>query len=404
MRPRRLAGLTSDDVLIVHNANPAHTHARLGRRPAQGRAQFVYLGTMLDETAALADWVLPVDSPLESWGDYEPVTRRPQPDAADDGRASSTRGRPATCCWTSPGRRAGRSTPAERTSRSWLRRRWADRRARRSGRAVLAGRAAPGRRLGGAVRAAERRRSEAASSPPRPPTPGGGRRRPVALAQHHALRRPHRQPRLDAGGARPGQLRRLGQPDRHPSRTWRSGWAWPTATWSSCATSAGARARRPRASRTTWPAGVAALAFGQGHTRWGAMPTARGANAFALLGDGRVRPGERPQDRARARAGLDVSPRRTSTAARSLQWVRAVGGARHEARRGRRADPAAAGGLRPEPRPLPAARVQGAPLGDGDRPAPLHRLRGLRGGLLRGEQPPRRGPEQRAPRAARWPG
>ena len=31
---------------------------------------------MMDETAALADWVLPIDSPLESWGDYEPVTRR----------------------------------------------------------------------------------------------------------------------------------------------------------------------------------------------------------------------------------------------------------------------------------------------------------------------------------------
>ena len=29
---------------------------------------------MMDETAALADWVLPIDSPLESWGDYQPVT------------------------------------------------------------------------------------------------------------------------------------------------------------------------------------------------------------------------------------------------------------------------------------------------------------------------------------------
>ncbi len=32
----------------------------------------VYLGTMPDETAELASWVLPIDSPLESWGDYEP--------------------------------------------------------------------------------------------------------------------------------------------------------------------------------------------------------------------------------------------------------------------------------------------------------------------------------------------
>jgi anaerobic selenocysteine-containing dehydrogenase len=29
---------------------------------------------MLNETAAMADWVLPVLSPLEAWGDYEPWT------------------------------------------------------------------------------------------------------------------------------------------------------------------------------------------------------------------------------------------------------------------------------------------------------------------------------------------
>ncbi len=68
---RALAGLTSDDVLIVHNANPAHTMpaAAADLRKA---GLLVCLGTMLDETAALADFVLPIDSPLESWGDYEP--------------------------------------------------------------------------------------------------------------------------------------------------------------------------------------------------------------------------------------------------------------------------------------------------------------------------------------------
>ncbi len=64
-------GLTSDDVLIVHSANPAFTlpGAAEGIRRA---GSVVYLGTMLDETAELATWVLPIDSPLEAWGDYEP--------------------------------------------------------------------------------------------------------------------------------------------------------------------------------------------------------------------------------------------------------------------------------------------------------------------------------------------
>ena len=68
-----LADLTSDDVLIVHQTNPAyslpHLAAQLGRV-----GHLVYLGTMLNETARMAQWVLPVHSPLEAWGDYEPWT------------------------------------------------------------------------------------------------------------------------------------------------------------------------------------------------------------------------------------------------------------------------------------------------------------------------------------------
>jgi Fe-S-cluster-containing dehydrogenase component/anaerobic selenocysteine-containing dehydrogenase len=68
-----LAHLTPDDVLIVHNANLAYSikgapdHIRRAK-------MLVYMGTMLDETAKLAKWRLPLDSPLESWGDYEPQT------------------------------------------------------------------------------------------------------------------------------------------------------------------------------------------------------------------------------------------------------------------------------------------------------------------------------------------
>jgi len=61
-----------DDLLIVHNANPAYAAPGLAEQIRRA-GTIVYLGTMNDETATLADWVLPIDSPLESWGDYEPV-------------------------------------------------------------------------------------------------------------------------------------------------------------------------------------------------------------------------------------------------------------------------------------------------------------------------------------------
>jgi molybdopterin-containing oxidoreductase family iron-sulfur binding subunit len=67
-----LSALTSASTLIVHNCNPAYTLT--GACEAIAKAGLVvYLGTMLDETAQLAHWVLPIDSPLESWGDSEPV-------------------------------------------------------------------------------------------------------------------------------------------------------------------------------------------------------------------------------------------------------------------------------------------------------------------------------------------
>ena len=66
-----LSELTADDMLIVHNSNPAYSLS--GASEHMRRAgMVVYLGTMPDETAELASWVLPIDSPLESWGDYEP--------------------------------------------------------------------------------------------------------------------------------------------------------------------------------------------------------------------------------------------------------------------------------------------------------------------------------------------
>ncbi len=70
---QEISSLISDDVLIVHQCNPVYSLP--GCEAAIAKAgMVVYLGTMQDETARLAQWALPLDHPLESWGDYEPYT------------------------------------------------------------------------------------------------------------------------------------------------------------------------------------------------------------------------------------------------------------------------------------------------------------------------------------------
>jgi len=70
---RFLNGITERDVVVVHQANIAFTHPGAAERLRRAAA-VIYLGTLPDETAQIADWVLPVDYPLESWGDYEPYS------------------------------------------------------------------------------------------------------------------------------------------------------------------------------------------------------------------------------------------------------------------------------------------------------------------------------------------
>jgi len=63
--------LGPNDILFVHDTNPGYS--RTGAAEQMSRAgTIVYLGTLMNETARQAHWFLPVDSPLESWGDYEP--------------------------------------------------------------------------------------------------------------------------------------------------------------------------------------------------------------------------------------------------------------------------------------------------------------------------------------------
>ncbi len=62
------------DVLVVHDANPLFTvPASVGLADALAKVPFIVaLGTFIDETAAMADIVLPTHSYLEAWGDSAP--------------------------------------------------------------------------------------------------------------------------------------------------------------------------------------------------------------------------------------------------------------------------------------------------------------------------------------------
>jgi len=68
-----LDSITSGDAVIIQQTNIAFTRPS-ARERLRRAALVVYLGTLPDETAEIADWVLPVDSPLEAWGDHEPYT------------------------------------------------------------------------------------------------------------------------------------------------------------------------------------------------------------------------------------------------------------------------------------------------------------------------------------------
>jgi len=68
-----LQGVTKEDALIINNVNLGYCIKDSAKYiSAAGTA--AYLGTMPDETSKLAKWIFPVDSPLESWGDFEPWT------------------------------------------------------------------------------------------------------------------------------------------------------------------------------------------------------------------------------------------------------------------------------------------------------------------------------------------
>lgn len=121
------ASLDPGDLLFVHDANPVYSRTGAGDQ-LKHAGTTVYLGTLMDETAEQAQWFLPIDNPLESWGDYDPaagVHGLMQPTLARlyDSRAAGDifieiarrAGRPIT--------RSGSAWPAADFA-GWLRERW----------------------------------------------------------------------------------------------------------------------------------------------------------------------------------------------------------------------------------------------------------------------------------------
>lgn len=67
---RFFEALSPDHTLIIHHSNPVYSLAGVAEH-IQRAGKVIYLGTMHNETAAYADWILPLHYSLESWGDYE---------------------------------------------------------------------------------------------------------------------------------------------------------------------------------------------------------------------------------------------------------------------------------------------------------------------------------------------
>ena len=68
---KTLASLTTDNVVILHNTNPVYSEPGFAGYLKKASA-VIYIGSVANETSAIANFVLPSHYPLEVWGDYEP--------------------------------------------------------------------------------------------------------------------------------------------------------------------------------------------------------------------------------------------------------------------------------------------------------------------------------------------
>jgi anaerobic selenocysteine-containing dehydrogenase/Fe-S-cluster-containing dehydrogenase component len=285
-----LASLGPEDVLLVHETNPAYSRPGAAAQIAKA-GTVVYLGTLLDETAELAHWVLPVDSHLEQWGEYQPtpgVMGLMQPTM---GRLYDTRspgdillelarhaGRPLA--------RGGGAAPADFAA--WLRARW-------SGLGRGSAEAAQqfwtdSLRNGGAWRSAPEKGGAAPApaavkfSPPHPPAPVPADQ--VELWTWGSIML------FDGRVANRGWLQEAPDPttfivwgnwiDLHPRKAAALG--LKEGDYAEL-TAAGGAVRAPVRVSEDVTEQTAAIALGQGHRAMGRNARGIGANAFLLLGN-----------------------------------------------------------------------------------------------------------------------
>jgi anaerobic selenocysteine-containing dehydrogenase/Fe-S-cluster-containing dehydrogenase component len=286
-----LDSLTRDDLLIICSANPAYSMPE-SAAALRRTGTVVTLCTMPDETYMLADWVLPVDSPLESWGDYEPLAGCVSLSQPAMARLHDTR--PAGDILIALAREAG--APIETGGKpvadfkDWLDRSW---------RTLLSG-------PGGENGYRERRRNALIRGVISIKTPEVIVPKTIIDAAAEAFRTAHAYtpspgrvelfawPSImlfDGAGANRGWLQEL--PEPVSAITWGSWIEMHPDTASSMGISDGRIVRISTPSgaieapvRVTIDVarGVAAIPFGQGHTALGKNAAGRGTNAFALFG------------------------------------------------------------------------------------------------------------------------
>jgi Fe-S-cluster-containing dehydrogenase component/anaerobic selenocysteine-containing dehydrogenase len=285
-----LEGIGQGDVVFIHGTNLVYTWPAAAACLKKA-GLVVYLGTMPDETAEAAHWVLPVDSPLEAWGDYEPYAgvhglMQPTMSRLYDTRAAGD-------VFLAIAQEAGRPlkpTAAGLDFESWLRERWEDLRPRLAPEKPREAFWRESLRAGGAWETALSDNSDRSGRSDK-----GGRLTvpapaPAAKGPAQALWLWPSVMLYDGRGANRTWLQEVPEPvsanvwgswiDLHPIQARRMGLRDGDVV---SLDAAGAVAAPVRVTEDV-AEDVAALAFGQGHTALGRHARARGANAFLLAG------------------------------------------------------------------------------------------------------------------------
>jgi molybdopterin-containing oxidoreductase family iron-sulfur binding subunit len=276
------------ELLLVSEANPAYTLPGFADALAKVRT-VVSFSSALDETAGLASLLLPAHTPLEAWGDYEPVAgvhglQQPVMSPVFDTRhlgdilvgVAKELGGPAGALFQ------------EEDFAEFLRNRWTSLQQRLAPKQDFEAFWADARRRGGVFEEAKPQQvalapalSQLRFEPPR----FEGAERPLVLVAHPSLHH------YDGRGANKPWLQEI------PEATAKASWgSWAEVHPETCRSLGAAsgqlvsletshgRIELPVLSTDSVRPGLVAVALGQGHTAYGRYAAGRGANAWTLLG------------------------------------------------------------------------------------------------------------------------